>query len=246
MDCLTRFIESQLYNLNKGGGITPSGIINISTNGEYDVTNYAIANVNVASSNNANVTTDITSSSALHIQSYITELPELDMVNRTSLQKFFESCFNLHSVRLKNTSNVTNFNDCFSASRIENIQGLDTSNGEQFNGMFYACQTMETAPEMDLRKATNISRMFNSCISLKNVPVYNPSALTTYFSNIFGGCIALTNESLNNILQTCINATSYTGTKTLKEIGLTSAQATICTGLSNWTTAQSNGWTTGY
>jgi hypothetical protein len=44
----------------------------------------------------------------------------------------------------------------------------------------------------------------------------------------------------------CANATAYTKTKTLKAIGLSSAQATTCTGLSNWASAQSAGWTTGY
>ena len=44
----------------------------------------------------------------------------------------------------------------------------------------------------------------------------------------------------------CAGATSYTGTKTLSTLGLTSAQATICQGLSNYSAFTSAGWTTGY
>lgn len=63
---------------------------------------------------------------------------------------------------------------------------------------------------------------------------------------MFSRCSSLSNESLNNILEMCINATSYTGTKTLKQIGLTSSQATTCQSLSNWNDFVTAGWTTGY
>ena len=44
----------------------------------------------------------------------------------------------------------------------------------------------------------------------------------------------------------CANATSYTGTKTLAYIGLTSAQANKCKSLSNYSAFIAAGWTTGY
>ena len=44
----------------------------------------------------------------------------------------------------------------------------------------------------------------------------------------------------------CANATSYTGTKTLAYIGLTSEQATKCQSLSNYSAFTAAGWTTGY
>ena len=44
----------------------------------------------------------------------------------------------------------------------------------------------------------------------------------------------------------CINATSYTGTKALETIGLTSEQADKCKTLSNYSAFISAGWTTGY
>ena len=63
---------------------------------------------------------------------------------------------------------------------------------------------------------------------------------------MFSNCTSLSNESLNNVLAMCTNATSYTGTKTLKYIGINATQATTCQSLSNWSAFVAAGWTTGY
>ena len=44
----------------------------------------------------------------------------------------------------------------------------------------------------------------------------------------------------------CVNATSYSGTKTLAYIGLKEEQATKCATLSNYQAFLDAGWTTGY
>ena len=64
--------------------------------------------------------------------------------------------------------------------------------------------------------------------------------------SMFNNCPKLSDNSLNNIMQMCINAVSYTGTKTLKYIGLSQTQATTCQSLSNWSAFTNAGWTTGY
>ena len=63
---------------------------------------------------------------------------------------------------------------------------------------------------------------------------------------MFSGCTSLSDESLNNILAMCKNATAYTDTKTLKYIGLTPEQANKCKTLSNYQAFLNAGWTTGY
>ena len=47
----------------------------------------------------------------------------------------------------------------------------------------------------------------------------------TAMQYMFQNCTSLSDESLNNILAMCKNATSYKGTKTLKYVGLTSSSS---------------------
>ena len=63
---------------------------------------------------------------------------------------------------------------------------------------------------------------------------------------MFYNCTNLSDESLNNILAMCKNATSYSDTKTLAYIGLTEEQANRCKTLSNYSAFTAAGWTTGY
>ena len=92
---------------------------------------------------------------------------------------------------------------------------------------------------------TSWFKAFYYCTDLEDVALMNTSSATN-FNNMFAGCSKLTNESLNNILQMCANATNYTNTKTLSAIGISSTQATTCQSLSNYSAFTSAGWTTGY
>ena len=91
-----------------------------------------------------------------------------------------------------------------------------------------------------------MGRMFEGCSSLTTIPVLNTNEVTG-MSDMFNGCTSLTDDSLNNILQMCINAVSISSTpNTLQAIGLTEAQAATCTTLSNYQAFLDAGWTTGY
>ena len=65
---------------------------------------------------------------------------------------------------------------------------------------------------------------------------------------MFTGCVKLTDNSLNNILQICINATLYTGTKTLYTLGFRSNKYSVerIQALSNYQAFIDAGWTIGY
>lgn len=60
----------------------------------------------------------------------------------------------------------------------------------------------------------SIIQMCDGCRSLEDVPIYDTSSVL-YITNAFRNCKNLTDASLDNILQMCVNMTSYTGTKTL-------------------------------
>ena len=198
----------------------PSGTINITENGEYDVTNYTKADVNIVSEYNAKIlTTGVNKQSAYRL---ITELPIIDTSNMTIFTNFFAYFYNLKEIPL-----------------------VDTSKATSLQGFCQSCQSIKSIPQFNTINAYGLNNSFNGCTNLENVPILNTNKVNN-FSNAFYNCPKLSNDSLNNILQMCINATSYTGTKTLEEIGLTSTQATTCQSLSNYQAFLDAGWTTGY
>lgn len=122
---------------------------------------------------------------------------------------------------------------------------LDTSSVTNMTEMFAYCTNLQTIPLLDTSSVTNMAGMFRDCTNLTTIPLLDTSKVTN-MTNMFNNCTNLTDESLNNILAMCANATSYTGTKTLKYMSLIEEQATKCTTLSNYEAFTAAGWTTGY
>lgn len=203
----------------------------------------------------------------------LTTIPLLDTSNTTFMYKMFDSCTNLTKIPLLDTGNVTNmasmFHDCYN---LTTIPELDTSNVTNMASMFCCCHSLAEIPLLNTSNVTDMGDMFSWCKSLTEIPLLNTSNVTDmelmfrYCSNLkevpllntskvtemqfmFSNCSSLSNESLNNILAMCTNATAYIeqGTNmTLNYIGITEEQATICTGLSNYQAFLDAGWKTGY
>lgn len=166
----------------------------------------------------------------------------------TTMQKMFKDCGSLQEINFSNldTSLLTNTSAMFSScSSLINVPIFDTSNVTDMSNMFgNNTHTFTTAPNYNTQNAQDMGGMFYQNQDLINVPIYNTSSVQT-MRNMFYECTSLSNSSLNNILQMCANAINYTSTKTLSYIGLSSEQIATCQTLSNWTLAQSAGWTTG-
>ena len=192
-------------------------------------------------------TSDVTDMSNMFFNcSSLTTIPLLDTSGVTIMSGMFTSCSSLTTIPLLDTSGVTIINHMFNGcSSLTTIPLLDTSSATNMNSMFYSCSSLTTIPLLDTSSATDMSNMFNGCSNLTTIPLLDTSSVTN-IRRMFDGCSNLTNETLNNILQMLINATSYTNTKTLNYIGLSETQATTCTTLSNWAACESAGWTTGY
>ena len=173
-------------------------------------------------------------------------IPLLDTNQVTDLSYMFNFCTNLQSVPLLDTSSVTNISAMFSScENLQSVPQLNTSQATNMYSMFNFCINLQSIPLLDTSQATDLRYMFNFCTNLQSVPLLDTSSATD-MENMFKRCDNLNNESLNNILQMCVNAVSYTKTKTLAYIGLSETQAQTCATLSNYQAFLDAGWTTGY
>lgn len=171
---------------------------------------------------------------------------------RTHFVSMFEYCIGLTRVPLFDTSSGLYMQYMFhGCTALTSVPQFNTSSVTLCNYMFDGCTALTSVPQFDLSSCEDPGAMFHGCSSLVTVPQFDFSKVTSFggllsATKIFGGCTSLSNDSLNNILASLTSATSYTGTKTLKYLGLTSAQASTCTGLSNYAAFTAAGWSTGY
>lgn len=198
--------------------------------------------------NNNNCTLDFTGLTSLNYSSIplqITEINNLDVSSMTSLYQTFYKMVGLKKISLLNTSNVTNMSEMVSTCKsLREINLFDTSNVTNMNNMMRETK-IKTIPQFDTSKNTSFGTFVYGCSELENFPILDTSNVT-YMSSMVKNCPKLTDESLNNIMQMCINAVKFTGTKTMVYVGLSQEQATICQGLSNYQAFLDAGWTTGY
>ena len=201
----------------------------------------------------------------------LTTIPLLNTSNVTDMTQMFSGCTNLTTIPLLNTNSVTDTGNMFSnCTNLQTIPLLDTSSVTNMISMFYHCTNLQTIPLLNTSSVTNMSYMFSNCTNLQTIPLLDTSSVTnmaclfvsctnlttiplldtssvTKMVDMLSGCTSLSDDSLNNILAMCTNATKMTSSnKTLKRIGLTSAQAAKCKTLSNYSAFTAAGWTTGY
>lgn len=179
-------------------------------------------------------------------------IPQIDFSKKTKVSYLFQSCTSLRTVPLLDFSSVNQssagghlFNGCRCLESVPQFIGF--SNIKSARNMFQACYALKSIPQLDTSNVTNMSNMFASCYLLKTVPVLNTSKVTN-FSGMFTGDTVLSDETLDNILQMCIGATAYTGTKTLYYLGLRGANYPVSKieSLPHYQDFSTAGWTIGY
>lgn len=178
----------------------------------------------------------------------LTEIPLINTSNATDMTSMFSGCENLTTVPLIDTSSAIKMTYMFyGCENLTEIPLLNTEKATDTPGMFNYCKNLISVPQLNLSNTVSVLDMFNGCENLTTVPVFNLSKINTPL-RMFDNCPNLSDESLNNILASCITATNITNIsdKTLYYIGLTEDQANICMNLSNYQNFINAGWTTGY
>ena len=172
--------------------IVPSGEIEFTQNGTYDVTDKASAKVNIKEKILGTKT--ITSNGTYKaIDDNLDGYSEVEVATRgVDIWNYFEKSptnvtVNNHDVKLwlksvplidlsKTTSMYNMFVGC---SSLKTIPLLDTSHITNMMRTFADCSRLESISQIDTSNVTDMSSCFNSCSRLKTIPLLNTSKVTT-------------------------------------------------------------------
>ena len=150
--------------------------------------------------------------------SNMTTTPLIDLSNVPNCEGVFRSCSSLTTCEISDFSNATAINSLFAnCGKLTNIPSqLITPKVTTTGFMFYQCNALTTAPEMNTSNVTIMTKMFFDCKKLTTVPLYDTSKVTSmqemfYFDSSLEtvpafDCTNVTN--MNNIFASCRNLKS--------------------------------------
>lgn len=108
------------------------------------------------------------------------------------------------------------FNGC---SELDTLSFEKTLSAGQLRYVFRGCSSLVSLPSIVTTGIILATEMCKGCTLLENVPIYDFSSVTN-MQNAFQNCPALSDTSLDNILVMSINATAFTGNKSLAYWGI--------------------------
>ena len=225
--------------------IVPSGEIEFTQNGTYDVTDKASAKVNIkekelgtktitsngtykAIDDNLDGYSEVeVATSGVDINEYMSDT----ITKGTGKTGGWENT--ILKLRSPLTIEGSDASYMFYGYPLNEIPQIDTSNVTNMGQMFYECSSLTTIPQLDTSKVTNMSNMFRGCKNLSNIPLLDTSKVTN-MAFMFYDCTNLTTipqlngGKLTNIsyaFSSCENITDFNGLINLGQAYLTTANA---------------------
>lgn len=157
--------------------------------------------------------------------------PLVDTSNVINMANAFTGCCHLAYIPPLNLSKVTNMNMTFyECKALREIPDLDIGKCENLTYTFVNCTSLRKIGQLNTQKVTDFYYTFMSCNALQDFPVLDMSSAQS-LDGVFYECTSLTDQSLDNVLQSLASATSYQGTKTLNAVslwGYTDAKIQAC------------------
>lgn len=180
--------------------------------------------------------------------------PSIDTSKMTNMSNMFRGCNKLKEIKGLDTSNVTTMETMFNESgplTYADFSSFDTSKVTSMKMMFrYNLTGLKTLnlSSFDTSNVTDMFMMFALSSSITTINFGNNFKLTsvTNVQNMFQNCNNLDDNTLNQILHICTTiGSSYTGTKTLATLGITSSFTNYANipNLSNYQAFLDAGWT---
>ena len=198
-------------------GIIPTGTINISDNGTYDVTDKATAVVAVGGTDYRykTGTPDVIGLAAIgwttddigyyganaphyawENDNYKVSQKNIDLYSLADPQpSLYKDDPDVTFVPNKNMSSyfgtTSGYQAFYNMKYIKSIPLYDTSSMTSMNQMFNGCKSLQTIPVLDTSSATGMDFMFQGCKSLTAIPLLDTSSVTS-MNGMFYKCSNLT------------------------------------------------------
>ena len=185
--------------------IIPSGEININSNGTYDVTNKASANVNIPEKvlgTKSIISNGIYKAVDDNLDGYSEVEVETSGVNiwdyfiRKAASNQGEFIYYIKKLPVVDTSNLRTAKNMFNSfMNLQEVPLINTSKVTNMSYMFSNCSSLTEVPLLDTSLVTDMTSMFNNCSKLKTIPLFNTSNLTNMYY-MFSGCNVIDNLPL--------------------------------------------------